>query len=263
MKRIIICVSIASLLAITILAQEKPKADPPTAETKATAATSTEAFPSVDEIIDKHTKALGGKEAIEKITSQTFKGTFEIEAMSVSAEYESYRKAPNKVATFTTVPNFATFSNVFDGTKAWIVNPMEGGLRELSGAELSGVVLDSDFHRELNFKKNYPKMSVKGKEKGSSNDTYVIEATSSDGIPEKFYFDVSTGLLVRHDAERDSPQGKFTRELHFDDYKIIDGVKVAHTIKLVTPGFAAVIKYVEVKQNVPIDDVKFNKPAEK
>jgi len=258
-----VCFLLALLLGVAGAAQEKPKNEAPKAETKAASSSTTEALPSVDQILENYIKAVGGKEAIEKISSRSVKGTFEIEAMNVSAEFENYLKAPNKTATIVTIPNFGTFTDVFDGTNGWKVNPMEGGLRELNGRELTELKRDSDFHHELNFKKNFPKMSVKGKEKAGSYDTYVIEATPTEGAAEKFYFDVTTGLLVRHDNERETTQGANQFETYFDDYKAVDGVKVAHTIKTVLPMMTFLIKFTEVKQNAPIDDTKFNKPSEK
>jgi hypothetical protein len=119
----------------------------------------------------------------------------------------------------------------------------------------------ADFYQELNYKKNYAKMEVKGKEKVGSYDTYVIEATPTEGGPEKLYFDVNTGLLVRQDGEFDGPQGKTQVETYVDDYKVVDGVKVAHTMKQVNPQMTWVIKLTEVKNNIEIDGAKFGKPS--
>src|SRR6266540_3117454 len=147
-----------------------------------------------------------------------------------------------------------------DGATGWDSNPMTG-LRELSGVELAQIKRDSDFYPELNYKKHYTKLEVKGKEKVGSYETYVIEATSPEGSVEKLYFDVNTGLLVRHDGETENPQGKFTMETYLEDYKVVDGVKIPHTVKRVTPAMTMVTKFTEVKNNVEIDDAKFNKPS--
>ena len=104
-------------------------------------------------------------------------------------------------------------------------------------------------------------MEVKGKEKVGSYETYLIEATPAEGSPEKFYFDVNTGLLVRHDAEAETPQGKMMMEAYLDDYKAVDGVQIPHTTKTVSPAMTFVIKFTEVKNNVEIDNAKFNKPS--
>ena len=254
MKRITLILAFAMLAAFTSVAQEKPKPDAPKTDAKAVA------LPTVDNILDNYVKAIGGKEAIEKITSRAMKGTFDIEAMSISAPVEMYSKAPNKSATKIDVPNFGVVNRVFDGATGWDSNPASG-LRELSGLELSQMKRGSDFYQELNYKKNYAKMEVKGIEKVGSNDAYVIEATPTEGSTEKLYFDVKTGLLVRQDGEFDSPQGKMQVETYVDDYKVVDGVKIAHTMKQVNPQMTWVIKLTEVKNNIEIDGAKFNKPS--
>jgi hypothetical protein len=135
------------------------------------------------------------------------------------------------------------------------------GLRELKGAELVATQIESDFYRDLKFKELYKEISVIGREKLASGSAIVVGVVPSEGGPEKLYFDETTGLLVRHDAERESPQGKMPIEILFEDYKPVDGVQVFHTMKQTTPAFSMTIKIEEVKHNVPVDDAKFNKPA--
>jgi len=261
MKRITLILAFAMLAAFTSAAQEKPKADAPgkadAPKTDAKAA----ALPTLDEILDKHVKAVGGKEAIEKITSRSMKGSFDLEAFGVAgAPVEMLAKAPNKSAMKIDVTGFGVVNRVFDGSTGWDSNPMTG-LRELSGAELAQMKRSADFYQELNYKKHFTKMEVKGKEKVGSYETYVIEATPAEGSPEKFYFDVNTGLLVRQDGEAESPQGKMPLEIYMEDYKVVDGVKIPHTVKQVNPAMTIVIKITEIKNNVEIDDAKFNKPS--
>ena len=259
MKRITLTLAFAMLAAFTSAAQEKPKTEAPKADA-AKADAKPSALPTVDEVLDKYTKAIGGKEAIEKVTSRSMKGSFDIEAMGVSAPVEMFAKAPNKSAMKIDLPNIGVFNIIFDGATGWDSNPMTG-LRELSGVELAQLKRRSDFYADINFKKHYAKMEVKGKEKVGSYETYVIEATPSEGTPEKLYFDVNTNLLVRHDAEVESPQGKLLMQTYLEDYRVVDGVKVAHVVKQVNEAMTIVIKITEVKNNVQIDDAKFNKPS--
>jgi zinc protease len=265
MKRFVMFVLLSLFMTALAAAQDKPpqdkpKPDAPKTETKPVTEDSKSPAASVDQILDNYVKALGGKEALEKISSRTVKGSFDIEAMNATGTFESYTKAPDKSAIFITIPNFGAVQEVHDGTKAWSSDP-QNGIRELSGAELAIRKRDSDFHQNTNLKKHYPKMEVKGKEKVGSSEAYVIEATPSEGSPEKFYFDLSTGLMVRRDVERDNPQGKIQVEIYYEDYKAVDGVKLAHTIRQVTPMFAFSLKYADVKQNVEIDEAKFSKPS--
>jgi outer membrane lipoprotein-sorting protein len=266
MKRITLIIALAMLAAITSVAQEKSKADaqgktetPKAEEPKSDAKVAS--LPTVDDIFAKHIQAVGGKEAIEKITSRSMKGSFDVEAFGVAgAPVEIFAKAPNKSAMKIDIPSFGVVNQVFDGATGWDSNPMTG-LRELSGAELARTKRGADFYRELNYKKYYANMEVKGKEKVGSYETYLIEATPAEGSPEKLYFDVNTGLLVRRDGEEESPQGKVQLETYLEDYKVVDGVKIPHTMKRVNPAMTIVIKFTEVKNNVEIDDAKFNKPS--
>jgi outer membrane lipoprotein-sorting protein len=266
MKRISLILAFALLAALTTAAQEKPKNDAPgkTEMPKAEAPKAdakAAALPTAEAIYDNYVKAVGGKEAIEKITSRSMKGSFDLEAFGVAgAPVEMFAKAPNKSATKIDIPGFGVVNRVYDGATAWSSDPM-AGLRELSGLELAQMKRGSDFYQELNYKEHYNKLEVKGKEKVGSSEAYVIEATPSEGGPEKLYFDVNTNLLVRHDAEVESPQGKLLMETYMEDYKVVDGVKIPHTVKQVNPAMTIVIKITEVKNNVDIDDAKFNKPS--
>lgn len=254
MKRTLITLFLCMAVAISAFAQggqDKKPADPkPT----------TDALPTVDQIIEKHVQALGGKAAIEKLTSRTVKGTIEIPAMGISGTTESYAKAPNKFGTKSSLDGIGEFSQGFDGATAWEQNPM-AGFRTLSGAELAFVKRDSEFYGDLKFKQLYPKAIVKGKQKLGDRDVYVIEATPAEGNPEQLYYDAQTGLLVRRDFVVDSPQGKLPTEAYLEDYKEIDGVKVPFTMRQTNPAVSFTIKISEVKHNVPVDDTRFAKPA--
>lgn len=231
--------------------QDKKPADPkPT----------TDALPTVDQIIEKHVQALGGKAAIEKITSRTVKGTIDIPAMGISGTTQSYAKAPNKFGVTSSISGIGDFLQGFDGTTAWEQNPM-AGFRVLSGAELALIKRDAEFHGDLKFKQLYPKAVVKGKQKLGDRDVYLIEATPAEGGPEQLYYDVQTGLLARRDFVLDSPQGQIPTETYMEDYKDVDGVKVPFTIRQNNSAVSFTIKVTEVKHNVPVDDAKFNKPS--
>lgn len=256
MKRTLMITSLCVIATLTAFAQGTPQKP----DTKAPGAAKADAMPSVDQILDKYVQALGGKAAIEKLTSTVVTGTFELPAMSMSGPLEIYSKAPNKNATIIDLSGFGLIKSGFNGTIGWSQDP-QSGLRELTGAELADARRDAEFYREIKLKQLYPKMTLVGKEKVGERDVYVIEATPADGKPEKMYFDAQTGLLLRLDADRESPQGAAHIETYFEDYKETGGVKTPFTIKIVRPEISFTLKTTEVKQNVPIDDAKFNKPA--
>jgi hypothetical protein len=63
---------------------------------------------------------------------------------------------------------------------------------------------------------------------------------------ESFYFDVSTGLLLRRG------------NTYYDDYREVDGVQLPFKVTDDTSyGFGVVVHLSEIKHNVPIDQAKF------
>lgn len=246
LKRVIWMMVLTALTITTVMAQNGAAAKPAT--------------PTVDELLDKYVKAIGGKEALEKTSSRSGKGTMELEGMGLSGPAEMFAKAPNKSALFIDLQGVGKIANVCDGEKAYSLSPMEG-VRELSGVELTQAKRNADFYQPLNLKKNYPKLEVKGKEKVGSTDAYIVEATPASGDPQKLYFAADTGLLVRVDSDNDTPQGKMSFEVYFSDFKDVDGIKIAHSIRQVSAAFTAVIKLSEVKHNATVDEAKFAKPS--
>ncbi|MDQ3009177.1 MAG: hypothetical protein M3X11_00515 [Acidobacteriota bacterium] len=254
MKKIVMMLALVLMATFTATAQEK-KADAPKPAPKPT-----ETLPTVDVILDKYVKAIGGKEAIEKITSQVGKGTFELPSFGASGSIETYAKAPNKTAMTIDIGGFGKVESVFDGTKGWSADP-QSGLRELSGTELAMTKRDADLYRSLKLKSQYTKIEVTGKEKVGDSEAYVVTATPAEGKPEKMYFDVNSGLMTRMDVEVESPQGAMAFKVFLEDYKPVDGVKVPYTVRRESDAFGMVIKYTEVKHNVAVEDTKFNKPS--
>jgi outer membrane lipoprotein-sorting protein len=243
--------TLCSAIAVAAFArggQQKPATD------------SKPALPTADQILDKYVQAVGGKAAIEKQTTRVSKGSLEIPAVGASGTAEIYEKAPNKNAAIITIAGFGVVQEGFDGKTGWAQDP-QSGLREKAGAELASAKLDGEFYKPIKLKQLYPKIVVKGKDKVGDRDVYVLEATPAESGTETWYFDAQSGLLLRQDAERESPQGKQAIQIFLEDYKDVDGIKLPFSVRQVTPQFTITIKIEDVKSNVPIDDAKFKKPA--
>lgn len=218
------------------------------------------AEPTVDEILEMYARAMGGRQAVEKITSRVTKGAFEASSMGLKGEVEIYAKAPNKSFTIQKISGIGEIMDGYDGKIAWTQNPMMG-LREKSGGELAAAAREADLHAAIKIRQHYSKLELRGKEKVGDRETYVILATPAEGAPVKMYFDAQTGLMARTATDLETPQGQFHIEVTRDDYRDVDGVKVAFMLRQETSMGSFVIKFTEVKHNVAVDDAKFNKPS--
>jgi outer membrane lipoprotein-sorting protein len=242
---------LASLLALTFVLAAAALAQP------AAPAQPAADLPTVDQVLAKAIEATGGKAAEEKITSRVAKGTIEVVTFGVSGPVEIYAKAPNKMFTRSTFEGYGEVVQGYDGKSAWMKTP-DAGIRELSGVELERVKRGADFYRALHLKDQYAKMTVTGKGKVGDREAFIVEAKPTEGAAEKFYYDTQTGLLLRNETTDDSG-GQTTTTV--EDYKVVDGLKLAHTIRQESAAFSMVIKLTDVKHGAEIDDAKFAKPA--
>ena len=211
---------------------------------------------TVEQVLDRYVEALGGRAALGKITSRVARGRFEAGGVALAGQVEIYGKAPDKRLVKFTVPGQAVMSEGFNGTAGWKQESDEE-LAELSGAELAQARRDAAFDQPLRLRQLYPKIALKGKARVNGRDTYLLEAPRN-GRPKRWYFDVTTGLLLRMEERRAT--GKLERAEDYDDYREVDGVKVPFAISL-TEELRIMVKLEEVRHNAAIDDALFNKPA--
>ena len=217
------------------------------------------ATPALDDVLAHYVQALGGKAAIEKLTTTTEKGVFEVPDFGASGPVEVCAKTGDKTVMSIEIAGYGTVRRGYDGTAGWSDEP-QGGLRDLAGDELAEARRGASWNAPLRLKDMYPGLAVKGGDKVNGHDAWVLEATIND-MKHRMYFDAGTGLLVRSDQEVKTPDGKGTAVMYFEDYKPVDGVQEAFTLTYSSPQINWNMKLAEVKHNDPIDDAKFAKPA--
>jgi hypothetical protein len=217
--------------------------------------------PTADQILDKYIQALGGKDAIEKVTSRVMKGSMENPDEGSSSPAEFYMK-PGAFYSKIDVAGYGVVEQGIKGDTGWSQDP-DSGLKNMSRNDIAAALRDHDVHRELRLKELYPTMTV-SRANENGHEYYLIEATPAKGAPEKLLFDPASGLLVKQTVERvTQEEGIVPTDIFYEDYKDFDGVKVPTTVRQVTPDYTSIMKIKEVQNNAPIDDSKFAKPAKK
>lgn len=218
--------------------------------------------PSPAQIIQKYITAIGGPAAWEKLNSRVVRGSWEglQSGQTAMGEIELFWKAPNKSGFVLEIDFVGKVRRGFNGSAGWSENP-QTGLLDMSGEELENMKRDAVFHQALKLQELYPKMLVKGKENVGDRDVWWVEAHPATGTPRNWYFDTETGLLLKSASARQTPQGPVTTVAFFEDYREVDGVKLAFVIRQESPIIQTVIKLADVKHNVPVDDARFEKPA--
>ena len=217
--------------------------------------------PSVDTILDKFVEACGGRSAMEKIKSRTIRG--ELDLMGSTTDWVLEAKAPNKQFSGFDNPALGAVADGFDGTVAWSKN--QSGVRVKEGEELAKAKRDSEFYRYLNLKKLYPNLGYKGTDKVDGEDVHVLESKPSATTKETFSFSAKSNLLIRQESEFEGPQGKIGVTVRLTDFRPVDGIQYAHSLKFkiraAEQELEFAIKVKEVKHDVAIEDAKFSKPT--
>ncbi|MGA2181445.1 MAG: hypothetical protein ABSH47_00315 [Bryobacteraceae bacterium] len=229
--------------------------------TTAASAMAQTAAPSVDDILNHYIRALGGKAAIQKLTSRLGKGTITIVGAGIEGTVQSWLMYPNKLLVVIELSGVGTLRQGFDGTLGWTEEP-QGGLRVVTGAELADLRRTAVFDRALRMKDVYPGLTLKDRETLDGKDVYVLE-TALDPWTYRIYFDVNSGLITRFEMEQPLDSGgKSTVVLAPDDYRPVAGVLVPFTLSESSPSVSWVERFTEITPNAPIDDAMFARPPQ-
>jgi hypothetical protein len=229
--------------------EQKSGAQTPTAKTDAP-------LPTVEQVLENYVRALGGREALVKVTTRVVKGS-RVGADGVLVPEEIYQKAPDKLLVTTSYPN-VTFRSGFDGARAWARDSR--GADQLNDQFAEALKREAEFYNGVRLRELYPKMTVIGREMIGGRETYVISASASDGGVEKFYFDAQTGLLIRRYVEFKTALGWTPVQVDYEDYREVDGVKLPFQLRWSNPRYSWGRKVDRILHNVPIEDEKFTPP---
>jgi len=216
-------------------------------------------MPAAAALLDKYAQAVGGAEAVRKVSSRVQKGTMTA-AEGRSFPIEVYSKAPDMRASYVTMDQGANVT-AFDGKAGWLGSPGRPP-RDMSAAEAEGARLDADLSFAVDVKQMYKEFKVTPAEKIGDHDVWLVTGRTEGQPPLRLYFDQQSGLLVRLTRYIESPLGRNPTQIDYEDYREADGVKIPHKWTVARPLGRFTIKIDETKTNVPVDDAKFAKPPE-
>jgi photosynthetic reaction center cytochrome c subunit len=214
------------------------------------------AAPTADQILEKYVTALGGADALRKVTTRTMAG--KILAGGTETPIDVITKAPNKRVTIS--HGSADSFTAFDGTAGWMGNAGRPA-RSMSDSESGASALDSEFYLGLRLKEIYPQLRRGRPENIAGVDCEVLNGTSAGHPAIRLYFDKTTGLLVRMIRYADTPLGRMPTQIDYSDYRENDGVKTPARWTLSRPNGRFTIQIATIKNNASVEDARFAKPA--
>ena len=219
-------------------------------------------LPSVEEVLDHYVQALGGQAVLDSVKSRIIRTT-PLKGDDSESKTVLYQKTPGKVLLARESPSYSLWVG-FNGKRAWAQDSEKSYWGILNTPQRNSIMRDSEIYPGSRIKTQYADVKVKGREKIMDHDTYVVVGTSPEGTSEEFFFDVQTGLLLRRHILEQTVFGGFQVQADFEDYRETGGVKTPFVVHWSSPGGAwgtkVSVKVIEVKQNDPIEDAKFDRP---
>jgi len=214
---------------------------------------------TIDEVIDKNIKAKGGQDKIDSIETIRFKGISRMAGMEVPVTV--LIKKPFKYLSESVVQGIK-MKQVFDGDTAW----MQMG-------DQPPMVMPDAQARLMKENSNLEGMLLNAKKKGYSVElvgTDVVDSVSAYHLkilqPKKHishvYIDASTFLEFHVITQGEIEGSEFSTSMHLDNYKDVDGVKMAHSITMEMEQLGTItLDYDTIEFNVEIDDSVFAYPG--
>jgi len=221
---------------------------------------------TADEVVEKHLTALGGREALARLTSRRATGTMTltVQGMDLGGTIVIENKGANLSRgvlqidlTALGVQDKVTVQQVFDGKAAWSLNSMQGDT-PITGDQLQNMRNNPFPTPLLNYKSAGMVLEVQPGEAINGKQMVVLKATPKAGPVMRVYFDPDTYLVARTVFKLTTPEtGEVEQVSEPSDYRTVDGVKVAFLVVNTNPMQGLRIKLDKVEHNIPIDDAIF------
>lgn len=211
---------------------------------------------SVSELVAKYADAVGGRAAIEAVTSDVVTGSVEltVQGQRMSGTFTQKQTSTNK---FYALLDLAMMKQEqwFDGTTGW--TSIGGGAPAVAPDDQRNQLrADAAIFPVLWLEQPGSAATIKGKRDG----LIIVDATSRSGRAERFSFDASTYLLTKVEYAEETPNGPVNVVNTFGDYVSVAGVKLASTITISNPIYTITMRGTH-QINQPVDDAAF-RPAE-
>lgn len=215
-------------------------------------------MPTADQVLQKYVEALGGMDAVQKVTTRVEKGTLTDEG-GHSSSIEITYQAPDKRALVVQTPR-GEMSVIYDGAGAW--QSMGGHTQPIGGPELAGLRVASRIDFPAQAQQLYGRLRMGRPAKVDGADAFVLFGFGQGQAPAELYFDQQSGLLLREVIFAETPLGRLPDQTDFSDYRDTNGVKVPYQLMNSSARGTSTVRFDQVQQNVSVPDTTFAKPAQ-
>lgn len=203
--------------------------------------------PEAERVMERYVKALGGREALERLTSRVSLGVCTYPFQNMRGKVRIYEEAPYKRSLEIEVPDMGLKKIVFDGERAWMQDSLMGFYQYPEPLALT-LKHDFGFHRIAKYRQFYSEIIYRGAIDTDRGRVEILETVTPAGRRDEMHFDAQTGLLV---------YGEGTK---YGDYRQVGDVKVPFLQTLPVMDLEIKIQLEEVRHNVAVPADAFAEP---
>ena len=213
---------------------------------------------TVDEVVALHDKSRGGAAHWKTIESERLTGTLQAAGLTMSMVFVSKRPGVSRQELTFDVPGQGPISvvNVFDGTRAWTINPMMGGTapQEVQGQDADGMRDQADMDGPLvDYKTKGNTVELVGEDTVNGRKAHHLKITRQGQPTVHYYIDAETGSELKI-----APEAVGAPVVELSDHRLVNDVLVPFHIRLMQAGqLQAEVTVTSVEFNVPTDDTMF------
>ena len=218
---------------------------------------------SVDEIINKHFEALGGKDKLANLKTMKLLCSVEI-APGMKAPITMYYVNNKSMRVEVEVQGMKILSAV-DGDSGWSINPMSGkkDAERMNADEIKESKDQMDLTGALfNYKEKGHAVELLGKEDMEGTEVYKIKITKKSGDIEYDFIDASTYLTLKETTTHKFKDKETTSDAIYSDYRKAGDILFPFSIENretgASQGQALIVESIEI--NPVIDNSIFKMP---
>ncbi|NQW03167.1 MAG: hypothetical protein HQ485_03980 [Acidobacteria bacterium] len=249
--------AIVACYALTLIFGLAPCAAAQTVPVPTSAATP-DAVPTVDELIAANLATKGGRDTWMAVESIKMSGV--ANGPGLTLDFVVYARRPNLARQELTlaVPGQAsrTMVSLFDGAKTWNIDPVMGTGQptELTGPDADAARDQADFDSSLyDYQARGYTVELLPPVTVATKQAYHLRVLRKDLPTQHYYLDPVTFVELKITTE-----GINASDAELDDYQDVEGILVAHRIKIMRSGTLQVELAVKtVEFNLPLDDALF------
>jgi hypothetical protein len=199
-------------------------------------------------IIDQYLKAVGGSKAVSRLQTLAIDGSVAAIGDAAPGTYTFKAKRPNRFYTELRA-NGDILIESYNGKSAWC-QAADGGIGTLLGHDAAEMEAASQYYnaRLESLGKRKVGAAYRGEAQVRGRAAHELELTYPTGVQWHVFFDAQTHLI----AEEKAQIAGTPRDIFYDDYREVNGVKVPYRIDLTrgTESYSVSVTRVGVNETI-------------